>query len=412
MRIILHNPHTDQWFKTTVNYFFTKTKSVNKYEFIFDELYSREKFVYVYIDKTNCLVSGSIISLIRKYLPPIIEFYIWIIINKLSPFRFKIIRNIEKLEYSDVLFSFIISHFTNLSGKFDSSRKDLIDNFKKTKALKVVHLTHYGYNVSIGSKNTKDSEIDLFVSENNLTKNSHFFKHYFFWYKKNVYNLPFIAKKRFENLNDFKNRKNKAIATGTLTAPMPDSDFKYFFKSDQLQPMRLKIYKNSSELKNYLDSFIYKLDEKDNKIKIKNTDSLIKKLFKKIYWGFFSKQKKYFSFNIVEKYNEYKMFIVPEECIDLPGIGFVEGMACGSAFIGKKDLMYEDMGMIDGVHYIGYNGTLANLTEKIKYYQSHQEELENIARNGNQFIKNNLNEKVIFNNFIRFLENELSLRCN
>ena len=52
------------------------------------------------------------------------------------------------------------------------------------------------------------------------------------------------------------------------------------------------------------------------------------------------------------------MFVVPEEANDLPGIGFVEGMACGSAYIGLDDGMYKDIGLIPRKHYITYDGTL------------------------------------------------------
>jgi hypothetical protein len=62
-------------------------------------------------------------------------------------------------------------------------------------------------------------------------------------------------------------------------------------------------------------------------------------------------------FNIDDEYNKYKMFINAEEVIGLPGIGFVEGMACGTAYIGLRPPMYEDIGMEDRVHYIGYDGS-------------------------------------------------------
>ena len=45
------------------------------------------------------------------------------------------------------------------------------------------------------------------------------------------------------------------------------------------------------------------------------------------------------------------------------GIGFVEGMACGSAYIGLDDPMYKDIGLIPGKHYIIY-GTLEDLKSR------------------------------------------------
>ena len=98
-------------------------------------------------------------------------------------------------------------------------------------------------------------------------------------------------------------------------------------------------------------------------------------------------QKKYFSFNMVEKFNDFKMCLVGEEILGVPGIGFVEGMSCGCAYIGQKLGYYEDYGMQEGVHYIGYDGTLEDLKAKITYYQQpeNQEELERIANAGYEF---------------------------
>ena len=85
------------------------------------------------------------------------------------------------------------------------------------------------------------------------------------------------------------------------------------------------------------------------------------------------------------------MFVVPEEANDLPGVGFVEGMACGSAYIGLDDPMYRDIGLIPGIHYIAYNGTLSDLETKIKYYQKNNNELKEIANRGYEFTKEHFN---------------------
>lgn len=410
MRIVFHNPHTDQWFKRPLNYLVTRTNSVDKYSFIFNYIYKREKIIYVYLDKSNCLVYGSIISILRKNIPPRIEFYLWVLTNRLNPFKFRIIKNIENLKKNDILLSFIISHFTNLSGKFNTSRKYLTACFSKTKAYKVVHLSHYGYNASIGSENTKKAEINLFVAENNLSKNSPFFKHFFDWYKKDVYMLPFVPKERFKNIKKFNERKNKAIATGTLTLPLIDNDFTGFYGNGILQPMRFKIYKNKEKILSCIDSYIANIEENKVNHNITSNTFFLSKLINTIYSRFSLKQKKYFSFNIVQKYNEYKMFIVPEEVIGLPGIGFVEGMLCGAAFIGIEDPMYKDIGLIAGINYIGYDGTLGDLVNKIRFYQQNNEKLEKIANAGYLFVQSNFNKENVMKKFLKYLENEITKR--
>ena len=121
-------------------------------------------------------------------------------------------------------------------------------------------------------------------------------------------------------------------------------------------------------------------------------------MFRQLYNKFFTgHQKSYYSFNMVDKFNEYKMCIVGEEIMGIPGVGFVEGMACGCAYIGQTIGYYEDYGMQEGVHYIGYDGTVADLRRKIEFYQQleNQQKLETIAENGYKFVHENFRGEII-----------------
>ena len=102
------------------------------------------------------------------------------------------------------------------------------------------------------------------------------------------------------------------------------------------------------------------------------------------------------------------MCIVGEEILGIPGIGFVEGMACGCAYIGQNKGYYEDYGMQEGVHYIGYDGTLEDLKAKIRYYQrpENQEELEQIAKTGYEFVRKNFCGHVVAERLIQSLKVE------
>ena len=115
-------------------------------------------------------------------------------------------------------------------------------------------------------------------------------------------------------------------------------------------------------------------------------------------------------FDIVGLYNKYMMFVNPEEIIGLPGIGFVEGMACGCAYIGLDSSIYSDIGMKKGVHYIAYDGTLSDLCDKISYYQENEDELEEIAGNGKKFIRDNNDPIRIMKSFLQFLSFETQNR--
>jgi len=167
-----------------------------------------------------------------------------------------------------------------------------------------------------------------------------------------------------------------------------------YFGHDCLQPARKQIYDNARELTPWVDCFNSDYLEDDKLSKQSASDSKVVKVFKRLHDKFFvGHQKKYYSFDMVEKFNDYKMCIVGEEIVGLPGIGFVEGMACGCAYLGQTVGYYEDYGMKEGVHYIGYDGTLDDLKAKISYYQQpeHQQELETIAKTGCEFVRSHFN---------------------
>jgi hypothetical protein len=101
------------------------------------------------------------------------------------------------------------------------------------------------------------------------------------------------------------------------------------------------------------------------------------------------------------------MFAVPEEICDLPAIGFVEGMACGTAYLGIRSPMYEDIGLVAGVHYIGYDGTVSDLMAKVSHYQEHPLEVERIAQEGYRCVRQQLSAQTVFGAFVERLR-ELS----
>lgn len=361
MKMYFHNPHESNLLKTPLLFFRKGKKSVEKYSYLLDYYLESNNKLYLYIDSYNYINRRSW----RKLIPKLSGVYLWAILNKINPFRLRIITNPDLLMKEDVLFMFLFPNFVTQHDKLSDHRVKLNQDLTKIKCKKVVHFTHFNYNSNLGSSNLKKVGVDLIVAENDLKKNSPYFNKYFDWYNNDILVLPFVAKEKFNNFNNFSQRINKAVATGTITLPMDECFKKYFGHSD-LHPMRLEIHNNRDSITNYIESYVSSIIEETNGKK--NDD-----------------QKKYFSFDIVKKYNEYKMFIVPEEISGLPGISFVEGMRCGCAYIGIDDPMYTDLGMMPGVHYISYDGTFVDLINKIKYYQNNPKDLESIAFNGYEF---------------------------
>jgi hypothetical protein len=371
MRFIFHNPHESNMYKTPIDFYRRRKKSVEKYSHLIDFFLEKDGLLYTYVDSYNHVKKTGL----KIFLPKLFGFYLWALLNRINPFKIKVITDISAINEKDVVFTFLYLNFTNQKGNLSKQRLILNESFEKMKALKAIHFSHFNYNSNYASQNLRKANFDLIIAENDLVHNSPYFQKHFNWYSKHFLVLPFVPKERFKKLIPFSDRNNKAIATGTITLPM-DENFIDFFGHSDLHPMRNMIYKQREDLTDYIDSYISPIIEEQNK---KSSD----------------KQKKYFSFDIVQKYNEYKMFIVPEEISGLPGIGFVEGIMCGSAFVGEKCKMYSDLGLVDGIHYIGYDGTLVDLISKISYYQSHEKELEQIAMYGYSLISNEYTKQKI-----------------
>ena len=425
-RLVLHNPHA-LFFKENITSYFAGKKSINKYDYFFDYLYSNNKKVKVLVDDSmvNRFSHGPFNFLKNST----IDFYAWVLLNRLNPFKFKIYKSASSLEHNDLIFTFLYGTFVFDNYILNEDKCKLFNDFKNTSAFKIAHFSHYGYATQNEIDNIIFSKFDIIVSENNLIKNSIYFNRLFNSHFKNLILLPFVPNKKFINNNNFINRKNKVLSTGSNTYKMRNKIFIEFFGHDKLQPMRNELIENQNKLQNYIDFMtnnLYSNELNNSKINSNNILKFLKKNLTYLVGDFYrfnhllyiyifnpnintrKNENEYYKIDIVKKYNEYKMFIVPEEVIDLPAIGFVEGMACGSAYIGLRNSMYEDIGMIDKEHYIGYDGTIEDLIEKISYYQIHDDELRIIANKGYEFVSNNLNDDSIMTNFFNSLQNIIS----
>lgn len=314
-------------------------------------------------------------------------------VNNIDLDKITVFRDINEIKPDDLIIMYNVC--------YDNFR--LMEQVNAFKALSFLHFH--------GRKNEeemiKNANVNCFFCESNLQKNSEIFQKY--------YNLdlpwivhPFVYAKRFMNIKPFEERKNMAFATGTITYKVHE-EFLSVYGDSCDQPLRKQIKDNHEYFKNtiYCTSSDY-LEDNPGKNIGPNDNKLIK-LYKKVYNRFkIGQQKKYFSFDMVEAFNDYKMCIVGEEILGCPGIGFVEGMACGCAYIGLDSSMYTDMGLVPGVHYITYDGTKEDLKRVIEYYQrdESQKELEIIAKTGCDFVRKNFSGEVVANKLIHDLINE------
>ena len=375
MRIVFVNLHANEFLVKTLNKFIFKQSVAIKHKYILDYLLSRDDVeVCSFINKRGLSLSYSTRN---RFLQSFrfLDHRITMHKNGIPMSKIKVLKHEEEIRHDDLV---ILYQIFGPQFEFD----------KRPDAFIAVSQLHFALSAS---EMMEKVDPDLMFNESNMQQRFVGFNEYFGWFHKQYMVIPFVFAPRFKVIKPFAERQNKAVSVGTVT--YPGYLIKYY-GHDCLQPARKQVYDNARELTPWVDCFNSDYLEDDKLSKHSANDSKLVKTFKRLHDKFFvGHQKKYYSFDMVEKFNDYKMCIVGEEIVGLPGIGFVEGMACGCAYLGQTVGYYEDYGMKEGVHYIGYDGTLDDLKAKITYYQQpeHQQELETIARTGCEFVRSHCN---------------------
>lgn len=404
MRLVLANPHTQNFGRSVLG-FFLRRKDFMKYDY-FIEFFIKNKGrnIAFFVDGARTSFSGIGLSLVFSWKFFVwFEVFLWMVLNKINPLSVKIYFDINKLDpKNDILFDFSRSIVD-----IDDQEKLSLNRFK---GLVFVHFTHYFKDVKKLAEYIKTIPHYVVVAENDLTTNDFFQKH--FGFVKEVYQLPFAFGKRFVIRKDYDKRINKCLALGSITRVKNQEFLEFFGDIEGLHPMRKKIYGNADSYTKEIDCLIRGFEDTSNAREIRSDDSFIVRLAKE-YLPFFILEKfyptpqiTYFKFDIVEKFNDYKMFLCSEESIGLLSINVFEGMATQSAYVGIDDPMYIALGMLPGVHYIGYKeNDLEDLLEKVRYYRENPERLRVIARAGHDLVRKYFSRERVANVFWYDLEN-------
>ena len=310
-----------------------------------------------------------------------IENKITLLKNGINPSKIKVLTRPDQLKKDDIVIMY------NASGGLSC--------MNASNVFKAVSMIHF-HGKQGESDAINNAGVNCIFNEVNLQDSSEIFRRF---YDINLPWIvhPFVFAERFKNVKPFKERKNKCFSTGTITYKS-HQEFIEVYGDPCDQPARKFVKNNPEFFKNTVDCYNSDYLEDNPGKKFRTSDNAVVKLYKKIYnRTHVGKQKRYFSFDMVEKFNEYKMHLIGEEILGVPGIGFVEGMACGSAYIGLDSPMYRNYGLIPGEHYITYDGTKEGLKKTVEYWQrpENQIELEAIAKRGCDFVRENFRgEKV------------------
>lgn len=388
MRVIFVNLHTNTMFMRNAKYLLSGQKAIDKHAFLIEWALNNNIEIANFV--TSDSMGSTLPSLLRIFRKSekqlksnILESKYCLRKSRLKNAAITILTNPEEIKENDIIIFY--AHFP------DSQNCALL----KDKGIRIGDYIHF-YGDRATSDMMRELDIKHYVFEVNLEKYCGLYRKYYSWFQGDYIQRRFAYQQRFKNRKAFDQRKNKALAIGTITT-CDCAEFVDYFGNNVYQPKRKMIRDNQSFLRDEIDSFISDFQEIPRKI-IHEKDIKIKKYYKKLFNYFTNgKQKKYFSFDMVEKFNEYKMFICPEDAIGAYGIGTVEGMACGCAMIGWNYGVYEDLGLVNGIHYISYDGTVENLKEAIDFWQKeeNQDKLRIIAENGCKFVRENFSQEKV-----------------
>lgn len=380
-RIVFVNLHGNEMLVKTLSKFVFKQSVAIKHKYLLDYLLQRNDIqVCSYINKAGFSLATRLPTSVMKFLNlfRFVEHRIVLRKNGISNKKIKVLKSIDQIKRDDI--AILYRHCST----------QLIDA-DKINCFKIVSMIHF-WGTESESECLEKISPDYLINEADLSKYSEIFKRYYSWYKKDFIVHPFVYAPRFQRKKPFLERENKAFATGTIT--YKDSpEFLAVYGNPCDQPARKQIKDHAKELENIIYCTSSDYSENSKKVEFKY-DNALTRFFRALHYKLFeTQQKAYYSFDMVESFNNYKMCIVGEEILGVPGIGFAEGMACGCAYIGQTLGYYEDLGMKEGIHYIGYDGTLDDLKAKITYYQQpdHQDELEHIANSGYEFVSRYFN---------------------
>lgn len=392
MRIIFENLHCNCFLLNPFWYCITRRPQGKKHENLLKYLVDHNYKIYIYITPKGTSIPKRWKILEASKMWKKIECLLTCKLNHIPLKSVRIIDDLKFMKPEDIYICYLF---------YTENRGELLKQISSYKVMDLNHL--YAYIPQ--TKYLSDS--DCLVAESNIFSHSDLVKSIKEFDAKDYVHIikPYTFQERFCNNKSFAQRKNKAVATGTWRLLQREKRFNLFrevYHSNYLFPMRREIYIHKEELKQYIDSVITKFpddDMVDDKSKFRIVNWMRKQKEKYVINN--RMQTKYRSFDMPSLYNDYKMAVVPEDMTGFPAIGFVESMASGCAFIGKECWIYDELGMQSGIHYIGYDGTLKNLAEKIAYYQIHQEELEKIARTGCQYVHENFNGNKVAEDFYK-----------
>lgn len=403
MRLFVHNPHNFNLIGTPVSYRLIGKKPMPKYWYLLDPevLENRKIFFFIDATTTSLLPDTRFRSLpfVIRFAVTWIEALVWALINKVPIGRLRF-RGL-KVRPDDVLLSFVYRDFR---GHFDS-RAAVMAKFGAVLA----HLSHYCIDLASISTNASRLKDRLwFVAEAPLHENCPIFVAGFAWYKRPVLVVPFVPQPRFQPRKPMADRQPRAVSTGSfhILSEEPERAVWTAFCAgsglNTVHPFRQELHSRKAEVRDEIEVMNSRFWETPpKKADTPNGITVAVVTWFRARRAKAAPQSRYLSLDIVDLYNDYQMSVIGEEATGLPGVGMAESMACGCVYLGRRDPMYQALGMAEGVHYLAYDGGVEDLRAVAREAQNHPAQLEEISAAALKLVRNGWSKTFVIDRLVR-----------
>jgi hypothetical protein len=386
------NPHISDFFGKPLAFVLLKRRALKKYSYLIDVPVSQGQNVNIMVNGAN---SGIIPDSLFRKMPLFLrsrwlryEMSLWLKHNDLKG-KVTIHYSPDSIPGRSTLFFLCYRNFY-----FPNDLQKTCAAFPRA----IGHLSHYYLHPAGYSKAVKSIPNLWLASDVDVSGNA-FFRHFFPWYQKEIKVVSFAVGDRFTAHVPFENRKAKAVATGTFHMIEAENfnnqlqDLKAFSPTNTIHPLRRGIFENKEKLQDFIDCFCFPYFESEMKEK-KWYHRFIPKKYKVT-------QASYFSFNIVDKYNEYRYAIVGEEYYNgIPGIGAFEAMACGTVLIGHPDC-YAGTGLQEGIHYLPHHNNTDDIAATIRKANQEPEPIKQMAERAALLVKEKYKPVALWQAFLQ-----------
>lgn len=394
LTITLLNPHADDFIRRPLSFWLARRRGLTKYSYLLDgpSLLGR---------RTDILIDGTISSLIGqttfnrlprwfRLLFLKIEISIWLRLNHMAD-QVNVHWSADTIADRSVLYLF---SYKSCVGAFEM-RRPILEQFRT----KVVNMSHYFIRTGEKAKNIQSLTGVIYATESDLRQNSYFLN--YFPADAKLIVLPFAVNERFVCKKPVAERASKCAATGSfhnLTEETPHAyyqEYLNFFRTDTYHPVRKLLHERQLDFSKLIDVRVSRYREKSRNA------GLLAKLA--MMFGYDAAQTEYFSFDIVDFYNDHQLAIIGEEAAGLPTVGFFEAMASGCVVLGQRGHFYDLLGLEPGVHYLKHDGTFESIKSTIETALKDVPRLETMSRKGLEYVATHCRGPVLWQTLEKML---------